>query len=214
MDIPDKYIRLTYSYLALRKAVGWIGILLPFALMIGNFYFEGKTVRKSISHYYHSNVGDLFVGSLCALALFMFFYCGYDRKDNWAGHLAGLSALGVAFFPTTESGPREPVGYAHLVFAAILFITLTIFSLFLFTKTHEDREPTPRKLIRNKIYIVCGLIMAGCLVSIVVYFLIIGMKESDSSFVYWAETVALIAFGVSWLTKGETLFPDQADGEL
>ncbi len=32
----------------------------------------------------------------------------------------------------------------------------------------------------------------------------------ESSFVYVAETVALIAFGVSWLTKGgDFLFPDE-----
>ena len=28
---------LTFSYLALRKAVGWIGILLPFVMMLGGY---------------------------------------------------------------------------------------------------------------------------------------------------------------------------------
>jgi hypothetical protein len=27
--------------------------------------------------------------------------------------------------------------------------------------------------------------------------------------VFWAETVTLVAFGVSWLTKGGTLYPDK-----
>jgi hypothetical protein len=27
--------------------------------------------------------------------------------------------------------------------------------------------------------------------------------------VFWAETIALVAFGVSWLTKGEAIYPDK-----
>ncbi len=41
LQLPDKYTRLTYSYLALRKAVGWIGILLPFVLLLGNTLIFG-----------------------------------------------------------------------------------------------------------------------------------------------------------------------------
>ncbi len=33
----SEYLSQTYSYLALRKAVGWIGILLPFVLAMGAF---------------------------------------------------------------------------------------------------------------------------------------------------------------------------------
>ena len=37
-----KYSQHTHSYLALRNAVGWIGILLPFTLMLGVFLiFKG-----------------------------------------------------------------------------------------------------------------------------------------------------------------------------
>ena len=36
------------------------------------------------------------------------------------------------------------------------------------------------------------------------------LKNSlKSSFVFLAETIALLAFGVSWLTKGETFYPDK-----
>jgi hypothetical protein len=33
--------------------------------------------------------------------------------------------------------------------------------------------------------------------------------NQGSGFVFWAETIALVAFGVSWLTKGGTLYPDK-----
>ena len=199
------YSRHPYSYLALRKTVGLIGILLPFTLMLGFFLiFKGDTIQESISHYYYTGMRNVFVGALCAVALFMFYYSGYDKWDNWAGNVAGFFAIGVAWFPTTEAGSSDLIGKIHFACAAIFFLTLTVFSLFLFTK--KGSNPTPQKLTRNKIYVICGLIMIVCLIAIVIYHNFI---HSESSFVFWAETVALIAFGVSWLTKGGTLYPDK-----
>lgn len=207
--MPTKYPNLTHSYLALRRAVGWIGILLPFALMLGVvIIFRGQALQDSISHYYYTGMRDVLVGSLCAIALFMFFYCGYDKHDNWAGNLAGIFALGVAWFPTTEGSPIDTIGMIHFAFAALLFLTLAYFSLVLFTKSGP--KPTPRKILRNRIYVVCGVVMLLCLVGIAVYKLFLTHVGFLCRFVYWAETIALVAFGVSWLTKGGTLYPDRA----
>lgn len=198
---------LIHSYLALRKTVGWIGLLLPFVLMLGVFIiFKGKVIDKSISHYYYSGMGDVFVGAICAIALFLFFYYGHNNWDNWTGNIAGLFALGVAWFPTTESGPITATGIVHFVCAASFFLTLAAFSLFLFTK--KAINPTPQKLKRNIIYIVCGIIMILCLVAIVIYKVFFEKSYPCSSFVFWGETFALIAFGISWLTKGGTIYPD------
>lgn len=208
MELNDKYLRHTYSYLALRKAVGWIGILLPFILMLGVFLiFKGEIIQKSISHYYHTGMGDVLVGALCAVALFMFFYSGYDKWDDWTGNVAAIFAIGVAWFPTTEVGPSDLTGKIHFASATLFFLTLAIFSLFLFTRKGSD--PTPQKLIRNMIYVICGLILIACLVAIVIYMNFIQNDNSESGFVFWAEAVALVAFGVSWLTKGGTLYPDK-----
>ena len=202
------FTRHTFSYLALRKAVGWIGILLPFTLMLGVFLiFKGEIVQESISYYYHTGMRNVLVGGLCAVALFLFFYSGYNKWDNWAGNVAGFFAIGVAWFPTTKAGPLDLTGIIHLACASIFFLTLAAFSLFLFTK--KASNPTARKLARNRVYIACGLIMIACLIAIAIYFLFIHEENSKSSFVFWAETLALIAFGVSWLTKGGTLYADK-----
>jgi len=42
-----------------------------------------------------------------------------------------------------------------------------------------------------------------------VFFNFLLPSHPDSNFVFWAETIALIAFGVSWITKGGTLYPDK-----
>lgn len=212
MGNDSKYSQLTHSYWALRNAVGWIGLLLPFVLMFGVFLiFGGNIIHESISHYYYTGMRNVFVGALCAVALFMFFYKGFDKTDDWVGHIAGFFALLVAWFPTTEMGPSTFVGKIHFISAALLFLTLTFFSLFLFTKTKKESTPTTQKLKRNMIYKICGVIMLLCLIAVVIYKNFIQAAESKSSFVFWAETVALVAFGVSWLTKGETIYPDKPE---
>ena len=206
----NKYEQHTNSYMALRNAVGWIGILLPFVLMIGVFLiFKGEIIHESISHYYHTGMRNVFVGAICAVALFMFFYTGYDGKDNWIGNIAGFFAVGVALFPTTEQGPSDWVGKVHFICAAGFFIALAAFSLFQFTKTEIGGVPSEQKSARNNIYKICGIIMLTCMISIVIYLNMIDENELKSSFVFWTETIALLAFGVSWLTKGETFYPDK-----
>ena len=198
----------TYSYLALRKTVGWIGILLPFVLMAGLIIIGGeKTILKTISLYYHTPMRDLFVGSLCAIALFLFFYKGYSKWDNRAASLAAFFALGIAFFPTVTEGAPDWKAYIHLISAALFFITLAVFSIFLFTK--KNPCPTKNKLTRNKIYISCGVIMVACLISILLFYIFLKKYHPASSFVFWIESFALIAFGISWLTKGGALLKDQ-----
>lgn len=197
---------LTYSYLTLRRAVGWIGILLPFTLLFGNILiFRDDRIRGSISLYYFSGMRDVFVGGVCAIALFMFFYRGYDRRDRWTSNLVGFFAVCVALFHTTEHGPLDWSGKVHFFCASCFFVLLAYISLFLFTK---GSGYTKNKLARNRIYITCGIVMLACLIAIAVYFRLYDLDYTGSSFVFWTETLALLAFGISWLTKGGTILPD------
>jgi heme/copper-type cytochrome/quinol oxidase subunit 4 len=207
--VKDKeYLKQTYSFLALRKAVGWIGILLPVVLSLGSVILFGEgSLRKNISLYYYSGMRDVLVGALCSIALFLFFYKGYDRWDNIAADLAALFALGIAFFPTVPEGKYNAAATIHFISAAAFFIILAVMSFFLFTRSKPD--PTKRKLIRNKIYLGCGLVMIVCLVAILIFYIFFSEKRPDSRLVFWGETIALIAFGISWLTKGGTLYPDK-----
>lgn len=208
MAIKTDHTEQVYSYLALRKAVGWIGILLPFVLVVGHLViFDGESVLTNMSVYYHTGMRDVFVGALCAIALFLFFYRGYDRWDNVAADLAGLCALGVAFFPTVEDGPWDWIAWVHFSSAACFLVILALISIFLFTRS--EKHPTEMKKKRNLVYRVCGIVMLAALSSIEIFFLFFDSINSDSRFVLIAETVTLIVFGISWLTKGGTLYPDK-----
>ena len=207
---------LVISYLALRKAIGILGSALPFVVSLGALILFGTGLQSSISAYYHTGMRDVFVGTLFATGFFLLSYKGYEQSDDIAGNLACVFAVGVALFPTAPAGTTSIgmriVGYIHLAFAALFFLTLTYFSLFLFTKTNPNKTPTRRKLQRNTVYQVCGYTMAICILLMVVYKL---LPESLSSSlrtlkpVYWLEALAILAFGVSWLVKGETILKDE-----
>lgn len=210
MPTAKKYVDHTHSYLSLRKTVGWIGISLPFVLLFGTYLLDNNS-WPSISHYYYSTMGRVFVGALCAVSLFMFFYTGFDWRDDWAGNCAGVFALGVAWFPTTKIDPIDTIGWIHYGFAASLFVTFAVFSLVLFTKTKDDNDTnrTHEKRKRDRIYKVCGWMILFCIVSIPIYSKI--WSQSKFEYTFWAETAALIAFGFSWLTKGGSIVPDKIE---
>jgi len=89
-----------FSYLALRKAVGTVALALPFAVAIP-WGLRYHAIQTSISAYYYTGMRNLFVGSLCAIAMFMLCTRGYDRKDEVAGIFSAVCGIGVAFCPTS-----------------------------------------------------------------------------------------------------------------
>jgi len=224
------------SYLTLRKIIGLLGLLLPVLLVVGSIVFSTcvwPDIQSSISGYYHTIMRDLFVGILCVVAFFLFAYEGYSRADAVAGKAACVFALGVAFFPTRMDEPftvctirpvfatywvselltLDAVSKIHYLSAALLFATFTFFSLVLFTKSKGKQ--TKQKVKRNFIYRVCGAVMALCIVVLGFYFAFLEHTWlSTYKPVFWLESLALWAFGISWLTKGEFIFKDKAQTRI
>lgn len=210
MRDKQKYMRLTYSYLAIRKAIGWIGILLPFVLMIGGFCFN-RGFEESISDYYYTQMGDVFVGCLFAIALFMFFYTGYDNVDNITGNFAGIFAIGTALFPTPKVFGPNVITSPHFAFAGLLFTTLAFFSFFIFTRGDKKNK---QKRKRNIIYRTCALVMVLSLGLSAIFLIFFIDIFSKINLFFWGETAALVAFGVSWLTKGGHILSDKKEYRL
>lgn len=197
------------SYLGMRELAGWVGFALPFAVALGNL---PHALEGSISAYYFTRMGAWFVGSLWVIGFFMVSARGYDKRDERAGVLAGIFALGVALIPMNycevQSGLVKYRGWLHWTCAALLFIVLAYMCLKLFTQ--HAANPTPKKLRRNKFYVACGYTILVCIALIGVYSL---LKHFDSPLaarlgcykpVFWLEAGSVWAFAIAWLVKGET----------
>ena len=194
-----------------RQLIGYLGILLPLILFIlaglrPTPSLPRWDVLNSISAYYYTGAVATFVGILFALSLFLFTYGGYEdsRADRVVGIIGGFCALGVAIFPTGPPGEVSAPSWwdstiraLHYISAASLFIVFIIFSLWLFRKTKVPKGEAPRsgKLWRNRLYLFCGLVMVVCV-------LWAGTSYFTAAPIFWPETIALVAFGVSWLVKG------------
>jgi hypothetical protein len=160
----------------------------------------------SVSAYYYTGAVGVFVGILFALALFLFTYGGYKKylSDRIVGKIGGACALGVALFPTAAPpGLSEPSWWSettmmvHYVSAASLFGVFIVFALWLFRKTEvpKGEELGKGKVLRNRIYLVCGVVMVVCV-------LWAGSSYWTQAPIFLPEIIALIAFAVSWLVKG------------
>ena len=210
------------SYLTLRKFVGLIGILLPFALVIIHIALAHQAVLLgSVSGYYYTDVRGVLVGSLCAIGVFLFAYRGYDNWDfiNWDNvltNLAGVFAIGVALFPTAPVNPSaqaRDISYVHLTCAGLLFTALAVISFWLFTRTDPATGRSEQKKIRDLIYRGCGIVIALCLALVPIESLVIGAPIQGIHPLFWLEAIAVVAFGISWLVKGETILKDKPSGE-
>ena len=205
---------LVFSYLQLRKAIGILGMGLPFILSLGAWILFQKGIQRSISSYYHTGMRDVFVGTLCVIGFFLLSYKGYERIDRIFGYLGCVFAVGLALFPTAPEGAigkARTLGLVHIVFTVLFFLTLVYFSLFLFTKTDQE-SPKKRKLQRNLVYKVCGYAMSICILFIAIYIFLPNATKTSLAVcrpVYWLEALAILAFGISWFTKGEAILKDQ-----
>ena len=217
---PNREKSLIISYLTMRRLIGILGISLPFIVILGGLAQSDPGLQGSISGYYYTNMRDLFVGILSGVALFLLSYRGYEQIDDIVANMSGLFALGIILFPTAMySGKVVRVGMfligdniseiIHLAFSALFFLALSFNSLFLFTRRHPGVMGKEKKR-RNVIYRSCGIVMILAIVCIILYNVFFrGTSLAAINPVLILESVALFAFGVSWLVKGHTLFRDK-----
>jgi len=204
---------LIISYLTLRKLIGLLGISLAGLCVAGGILLGSGEVEPSISAYYTTNMRDLFVGILMIAGAFLLTYQGYDRTDNILSSVAGVAAIGVAIFPLDYVEPGNifgltmpAVGVAHYIAAMVLFAALGYIALFQFTK---GSTKTAQKRRRNTVYRICGITIFVSLL-LMLFEGLVPALYLGTYFVLIIESIMLIAFGISWLVKGETFLTDNA----
>ncbi|OXG00810.1 hypothetical protein BC749_1011386 [Flavobacterium araucananum] len=208
-----------FTFRRIRRAIGYLGISLPLFLVgFSLIPFFQTQVQPSISHYYYTNLREIFTGTLCAVGLFLIRYKGHDnpslwKNDNLLTNIAGVLALGVALFPTNPDDfankiytlipyPEKWLGWLHYSFAALLFLILALLAINVFTIGQENETRTPKSILNeNNIYRVSGY-------SIILFVVLVPVFELLKLFTYSTlvlEALSLFAFGLAWLVKGRAL---------
>ncbi len=180
--------------------MGLFALSLPFAASL-----ISSSPLTSISASYHTEARDAFVGILCVVAAFLLAYNGHSPLEGRVSKTAALAAICVAFLPTScdECGTTT-TSIAHYVAAALLFSGLAFFCLVPFRR--NTKRVAGKKGRRGKVYFLCGWIMVGCMLGMVVAKLILPSETTDElRLTYWAEAIALGAFGVAWIVAGKYL---------
>ncbi|WP_442845816.1 hypothetical protein [Leeuwenhoekiella sp. H156] len=216
----------------LRKIVGTLGMLLPVLLLaISLTFFDLNAPLESISHYYFTRASTLFTGSMGLIGTFLIVYSGEERVDFWVSNIAGVAALCVAFFPTSnlatmccdldmpyavtyfEESKEGWRSLFHYIAAAVFLLALAYMSLFLFVKSDKPKaQRSPKKIMRNRMYRICGSLMLAALLVVVLGLtgVIPETSYDELRLTFWMEAVAVEAFGFSWLVKGEALMGDRS----
>ena len=170
MQLESKPTRVI-NHKTMRQIIGLIAFQLPLAVLL----FSGQQELSSISISYWTDARDIFVGSLVAVAFFLFAYNGTGdcRRDieYWFSKVACLAAIIVAFFPTagvencetcnpakwihavSDFFGKDP-GVIHYTFAVLLFICLILLISFFSLRAKNKGEFT-----RSRIYFVISLSM-------------------------------------------------------
>jgi hypothetical protein len=228
IDYEEKNTIWLTNSLTLRKIIGVLGMAMPLLLFILLYFDNGlQHPLESISHYYYTRVGSVFVITLSLLAFFLIVYKGKEPIDFYISLFAGVFALLVVLFPTNNITdicgdatkkyavtilPKSDFRmYFHYTVAGLFFLCLSYMSFFLFTKS--DKSPSKRglkKRIRNRIYRTCGILTVLAILILFTGSLKIIPSEyfKEYPLTFWMETLAVESFGLAWLIKGETLFKD------
>jgi hypothetical protein len=226
--LKEKENKLVVSYKTLRNLIGYCAMILPVVLILTTrTSFSDRNIESSFSDYYYTSSGDVLVAFLCILGAFLFIYKGYNKTENILSSIAGTCGIIIAFSPTATDNLRHSFSVhtplpdvpeifgieRHTIVAGLFFIILGFVSLCCFTQTDtnkQDTQITTSKKKRNHIFKVCGWIMLISVPVMGIYYISdrFSSMAGKIPFIFIMETIATWAFGISWLTIGETFYPD------
>lgn len=219
------------AYARIRKAVGYCGFVIPLSCLVLSLLADCPLfILPSISQYYYTGIGDLFVGALFAMGLFLMLYRSVfeevrlRRQENRITNLAGLLAWVVAFFPTRPEveechfiafkGQRyeDALGFwrhLHLPAAGLMIVLFGVISFVYFPRHWQSGRSDS---LNKALYRRCALIIFVSMGVLVLYFADSVFLDGrylrwteDFRIVFVLECVAVWSFAVSWLQKGRAL---------
>jgi len=205
-DVPPALAkRLALLYNRYRIGVSVLALSLPFLVVCVGRRFGDRF--DSVSAYYYSETGGVFIGFLFVLAAYFAIYgAGLETsstptkpRSTWVfvrDVVAAVAAVTVALLPTKPPGVDDPstvvraIAAIHLFAAGLVFLMLALLALNFYRRTRGG------KLVLLRWVSLIGAI--GMLVALAWG----AYRILNERAILGPEVLALIAFGTTWLAHG------------
>lgn len=214
------------TYFTLRASMGVTALAFPVVLALGGWAVFALPYQASLSDYYYTPLGDVFVGMLIAIGASLTVYRGYSPREDWILNLAGILAVGVALIPPervfetveaaagldalTRGGPLFSSSFLHGACALSFFAAIGWVCIF-HAKDTLELIPVPIVVRRYKqLYRLIGSLMIAAPVGAGVLSAVI----DSGRMLFWAEAFAVWVFAAYWLTKTYELRRSRGDQKL
>ncbi|WP_162806489.1 hypothetical protein [Sphingosinicella terrae] len=200
------------SYVIMRNGIGALGLALPIVLIVGGGLDH---VQPSLSAYYHfsearpgdygaGTLRDAFVGMLCAIGAFLFFYRGHSLQEDFALNVAGIAAILVALFPMDWPAGALPAmtrtTKLHSLSATAFFVMVAYVCVFRGRDTLCIMGNAGRRRRFERLYLVIGIAMLATPASIAALQLWPATRSGHS--IILVEVAGVFVFAAYWLIKG------------
>lgn len=200
------------SYVIMRNGIGVLGFALPIVLIVGGGLDH---IQSSLSAYYHfseaqpaqygsGTMRDVFVGILCSIGAFLFFYRGHSLQEDVALNVAGIAAVLVALFPmdwpANSVAESSTSAELHSVCATAFFLMIAYVCVFRARDTLCILNDANRRRIFERIYLVLGILMVATPATIAVLS-VVSTAERGRYTTLIIEVAGVFVFATFWLIK-------------
>lgn len=200
------------SYVILRNGIGVLGFALPIVMIVGGGLDH---VQASLSAYYHfspaqptrygaGTMRDLFVGMLCAIGAFLFFYRGHSLQEDVALNVAGISAVLVALFPMDwppdTAAASSTSANLHSIAATAFFVMIAYVCVFRSRDTLCLLGDARQQKLFERVYLIFGLLMLATPATVALLEAMSTTTEAGYKTLI-VETAGVFVFAAFWLIK-------------
>jgi len=205
---PGRSSHLEQSFLAQRRGMSILAAVFPLVFLASSV-LKRTPFQHSISDYYWTLEleRNLLVGILCAIAVFLILYKGYNWLEDRILDLAGACAAGVALVPT--AAPGEEGGTLHACFAVTFFACIFYIVIFMSRKSLEELADPGRAALFRRAYRWCAGVMIGSIALALAGRLLLPRAHFevllDFGAVFWFEAIGVWSFAAFWYLKTREL---------
>lgn len=217
MDAGRFRAHVTHTYFTLRLSMGLSALAFPVLLSLGGWLVADLPYQASLSDYYYTPMGDIFVGMLIAIGASLTVYAGYSWQEDWVLNLGGGLAVAVALIPPARELvpchyclPLVTSSFWHGLAALSFFAAIGWVCIF---RARDTLELIPNEQVVRRYQQLYGLIGTLMIVAPLTA-LVFSAVLDEGRIVFWSEAFAVWVFAAYWLTKTYELNRSRGDQKL